>query len=414
MFKLKVGADGSVEQHKAWLVAQGFSQKFGCDYNETFSRVIRFESVRMMIALAVKNGLKLHQMDVTTAFLNGELEEEVYMKQPEGFVFKGQERLVCKLKRSIYGLKQSPRCWNSALDNYLKMGFIQAMSDPCLYIASEGEPFIIGIYVDDIPLVGKSDQRMAEVKKALAMQFEVKDVGELHYFLGMKIIQNRALEKFGLANQRMLRLSSRNLAWNTLNQSTHQYRDRYKAHESNRRLQWSRSKAIPVSSGQSIVPVDRYKTRYHIHSEQRSEVLCQNQPNLIGLLSNLSWGISKVLWILVYFTARIRRDNASDIQMQIGLETFMTENPPRATCSRSTEQQLSAGGARNRRVWHCLLQKMSIWHWQVQHKKHSGWDSLPPIWEMVQLERQRYSKTTSQPSVWQKTRDFMAVQSTLQ
>ena len=110
VFKLKIGADRSVERHKARLVAQGFSQKFGCDYDETFSPVIRFETVRMMIALAVQNGLKLHQMDVTTAFLNGKLEEEVYMKQPEGFIIKGLERLICKLKRSIYmyGLKQSP------------------------------------------------------------------------------------------------------------------------------------------------------------------------------------------------------------------------------------------------------------------------------------------------------------------
>ena len=89
VFKLKVGPDGSVERHKARLVIQGFSQKYGVDYNETFSPVVRFESLRTVIALAVQNGLKLHQMDVTTAFLNGELEEEVYMKQPEGFAAKG-------------------------------------------------------------------------------------------------------------------------------------------------------------------------------------------------------------------------------------------------------------------------------------------------------------------------------------
>ena len=101
-------------------MAQGFSQKRGLDYDETFSPVVRFESLRTIIALAVNNGMKLHQMYVTTAFLNSELEEEVYMKQPEGFIVKGKEDFVCKLKRSIYGLKQSPRCWNSALDNHLK------------------------------------------------------------------------------------------------------------------------------------------------------------------------------------------------------------------------------------------------------------------------------------------------------
>ena len=111
VFKQKVGANGSVERYKARLVAQGFSQKFGLDYDETFCPVVRFESVRTVIALAVQNGLKLHQLDVATAFLNGELDEEIFMKQPEGFAVKGQEHLVCRLNRSIYGLKQSPRCW---------------------------------------------------------------------------------------------------------------------------------------------------------------------------------------------------------------------------------------------------------------------------------------------------------------
>ena len=191
VFKLKTGADGSVERYKARLVAQGFSQKFGTDYDETFCPVVRMESIRTLIALAIQNGLKLHQIDVTTAFLNGELKEEVFMKQPEGFIVKGQEDLVCRLKRSIYGLKQSPRCWNSALDSQLKkMGFIQADSGPCIYRASEGETFFIGVYVDDIVLAAKGEKRLNEVKKSLAEHFDIKDMGRLHYFLGMKVIQN--------------------------------------------------------------------------------------------------------------------------------------------------------------------------------------------------------------------------------
>ena len=98
VYKLKSGPDGSIDRYKARLVAQGFSQKYGTDYDETFCPVVRLESLCTMIALAVQHGLKLHQVDVTTAFLNGKLEEEVYMRQPEGFVAKGQERLVCKLK----------------------------------------------------------------------------------------------------------------------------------------------------------------------------------------------------------------------------------------------------------------------------------------------------------------------------
>ena len=102
VFRKKLKADGSVERYKARLVAQGFSQREGVDYDETFSPVIRFESLRTLIALATQKGLKLHQMDVTATFLNGQLEQQVYMKQPEGFIVQGKENLVCKLKHSIY------------------------------------------------------------------------------------------------------------------------------------------------------------------------------------------------------------------------------------------------------------------------------------------------------------------------
>lgn len=200
MFKVKTGVDGSVERFKARLVAQGCSQKFGVDYDETFCPVVRFESLRMMVALAVQNQLQLHQMDVTTAFLNGELKEEVYMKQPEQFVEKGKEQLVCKLKRSIYGLKQSPRCWNSVLDGHKRIGFVQANSDPCIYTASEGEMFIVGVYVDDILLACGREERIKYVKKSLAERFEVKDLGRLHYFLGMKVIQEGRIVWIGQPN----------------------------------------------------------------------------------------------------------------------------------------------------------------------------------------------------------------------
>ena len=191
VFRVKTDANGTVETHKARLVAQGFSQTFGDDYDETFSPVARFESVRTVIALAAQHGLKLHQMDVTTAFLNGDLKEEIYMKQPEGFVEKGKEHLVCRLRRSIYGLKQSPRCWNSVLDRKLKdMGFVQTTGDPCIYVKEDdGDVFVIAVYVDDMILAGKSDEKISEVKQALAKLFQMKDMGQLHSFLGIKVIQ---------------------------------------------------------------------------------------------------------------------------------------------------------------------------------------------------------------------------------
>jgi hypothetical protein len=105
VFRVKTDVDRTVETHKARLVAQGFSQTFGDNYDETFSPVARFESVRTVIVLAAQHGLKLHQMDVTTTFRNGDL-KEIYMKQREGFIEKGKEHLVCRLRRSIYGLKR--------------------------------------------------------------------------------------------------------------------------------------------------------------------------------------------------------------------------------------------------------------------------------------------------------------------
>ena len=192
VLKIKTDAEGSVERFKARLVAQGFSQKPGIGYNETFSPVARSESVRTVIALAVQSDLKLHQIDVITAFLNGVLKDEVYMKLPEGSVVQGQEHLVCKLKHSIYGLKQSSRSWNSVLDQHLKkLGFVQSVSDPCIYVASEGEMFMIAVHVDDLVLAAKSDNRIGDVKKDLGDKFEVKDMGKLHHFLGTKVLQDK-------------------------------------------------------------------------------------------------------------------------------------------------------------------------------------------------------------------------------
>ena len=214
VYKVKVGANGVVERYKARLVAQGFSQKFGLDYDETFCPVVRGESVRAVIALAAERGLMLHQLDVTTAFLNGTLEEEVYMKQPEGFVVDGKEDMVCKLHKSIYGLKQSPRCWNMALDTHLKsIGLQQSDSDPCLYTAQEGEMAIVAVYVDDILIATESEKKMIEVKQCLSQRFDTKDLGELTSFLGVQVKRepggmwigqpgytSRVLEKFNMAD----------------------------------------------------------------------------------------------------------------------------------------------------------------------------------------------------------------------
>ena len=215
VFKRKIGPDGSVCSYKARLVAQGFSQKIGIDYDETFSPVVRFESIRTLLAMAAQHGLHVHQMDVSSAFLNGDLSEELYMKQPEGFIENCKSKLVCKLSKAIYGLKQFPKCWNSSLDSYLKdLKFLQSSSDPCIYTSiSDGVLCIIAIYVDDIIIACKSLDYLAKIKLALSTRYKMKDLGELHYFLGVNIVQDvgkffinqstyakALLQKFGFEN----------------------------------------------------------------------------------------------------------------------------------------------------------------------------------------------------------------------
>ena len=192
VYKIKTGEDGSVQRYKARLVAQGFTQKYGTDFDETFCPVVRQESLRLLMALSVQHGLTLHQIDVTTAFLNGKLDKKVYMHQPNGYVCKGKEKYVCKLTKSIYGLKQSPRCWNLTLDTYLKkLKFVQTASDPCIYYRKTGGDIMyIGVYVDDIILAGKTVKQLEEIKRDLSQEFDIKDLGKLGYFLGMKVVQS--------------------------------------------------------------------------------------------------------------------------------------------------------------------------------------------------------------------------------
>ena len=150
---------------------------------------MRLESLRILIALFTQRGLELHHVDVATAFLNGTLQEEVYMKQPMGYEKEGEECLVCKLEKSIYGLKQSSRCWNTALDSHLRrMGFIQSMSNSCIYTSGGEHSFYIGVYVDDMILARKDKNRMKKVKEELSSKFDIKDLGKLSYFLGMSIV----------------------------------------------------------------------------------------------------------------------------------------------------------------------------------------------------------------------------------
>lgn len=201
VFKIKRNDDGSEGQYKARLVARGFTQRQGFDYSETYSPTARLDTLRTVLAVANHERMCIHQMDVKSAFLNGSITEEIFMTQPEGF--DEGNGLVCRLNRSLYGLKQASRAWNERFHVFVeKLGFRRSTSDKCLYIReSGGQRLFLIIYVDDVLLVGHKLKEILVVKKCFSNEFEMKDIGEVNCFLGMKIERN--------VQQRVLRVSQR-------------------------------------------------------------------------------------------------------------------------------------------------------------------------------------------------------------
>ncbi|KAD3068312.1 hypothetical protein E3N88_36192 [Mikania micrantha] len=191
-FKTKVGSNGEILRFKARLVAKGYSQIEGIDYTETFAPVARFETIRVVIATAAHRGWELHQLDVKTAFLNGDLTEEIYVQQPEGFVIKGSEEKVYRLRKALYGLKQAPRAWYSKIDGYfIDHGFNRSISEPTLYVKEVPNQGIIFVclYVNDIVCTSSDNSLISDFKETMKSQFEMSDMGLLKYFLGLEVTQ---------------------------------------------------------------------------------------------------------------------------------------------------------------------------------------------------------------------------------
>jgi hypothetical protein len=194
VYKIKRDQHGNIARYKARVVVQGFRQRFGHDYDETFAPVAKMSSIRALLAVAAVRGMVLENMDVDTAFLQSPVEEEVYVHQPKGYEVPGADgiRLVCKLKRSLYGLKQAPRNWNKTFHGWMiKYGFKSSDADHCVYVLIvNGSIIVVILYVDDVIIAGDNQAVVDHFKDAIACRFKMKDLGALRWVLGMEVIRD--------------------------------------------------------------------------------------------------------------------------------------------------------------------------------------------------------------------------------
>ena len=200
VYRVKQESNGD-KRYKARLVVKGFEQKEGIDYTEIFSPVVKMTTIRVVLSMVAAENLFLEQLDVKTAFLHGDLNEEIYMEQPVGFIQKGKEGMVCRLKKSLYGLKQAPRQWYRKFDSFMQRNdFTKCNADHCCYFKRFASSYVILLlYVDDMLVAGPSLEEITKLKQQLASEFAMKDLGEAKQMLGMRISRDRG--------QRTLKLS---------------------------------------------------------------------------------------------------------------------------------------------------------------------------------------------------------------
>ncbi|GKC72140.1 retrovirus-related pol polyprotein from transposon TNT 1-94 [Tanacetum coccineum] len=192
VYKIKHKADGAIERYKARLVAKGFNQKEGIDYTKTYAPVAKMVTVKTLLNIAVQSGWIIEQIDVNNAFLHGDLHEDVYMKISQGYTYNLPPNTVRKLTKSLYGLKQANRQWFEKLTTFLlSIGFKQSYVDTSLFTLSTSQSFItLLVYVDDILIAGNNKGLIHNIKQHLNDKFSIKDLGPLHYYLGIEFLWN--------------------------------------------------------------------------------------------------------------------------------------------------------------------------------------------------------------------------------
>ncbi|KAH9727213.1 Integrase catalytic domain-containing protein [Citrus sinensis] len=208
VYKIKRDGNDQVERYRARLVVKGYAQKEDIDFNEIFSLVAQLTTVRVVLAMCATFDLHLEQFDVKIAFLHRELEEEIYMLQPEGFAEKRKENLACRLNKSLYSLKQAPRCWYKRFDSFImSLGYNRLSSYHCAYYKrfEDNDFIILLLYVDDMLVVGPNKDRLQELKAQLAKEFEMKDLGPINKILGMQIHRDRNNRKIWFSQKNYLK-----------------------------------------------------------------------------------------------------------------------------------------------------------------------------------------------------------------
>jgi len=189
VFKLKKDELGAVIKHKARLVARGFVQQEGINYDYTFAPMEHIESVRVLLTLAAQEGRQVHHMDVKSAFLNSYLKEEVNVRQPPGYAITGEEGKVYRLSKALYGLHQAPCAWNAKIDATLKkIGFKQSTHEVAMYQqGSACNVLLVGVYVDDLIITGAEEQKVEVFKAQINKAFDMSDLGLLYFYLGVEV-----------------------------------------------------------------------------------------------------------------------------------------------------------------------------------------------------------------------------------